>query len=275
MSKKMEKRIAEFNETATKELPALTYQLRNVKNPEKALKRYFREGRSPLNIQLIGLLIGATIKPPKKDGKEYKIVFDLPLPTKKEMSKIIASLNVFIDMTEIPFLRKIGVIDGEYEYDEDDEEEDTEDSDDDMSIPKSDDEDTGEDYEEEVALTNCTYNVKYINKITRKEMKSAIFGSAAEEGMSTMYLNSMDAIQIASMGEELRKRINMERALVIGGITLVLGAAAATTAVVIHNKKKKKEEEEMIEENVIDPIPVDDDILDPEPIVDLDPEPLD
>ena len=244
------KRIEEFRQLCMGEVKQLTESYPDIET-------YFKKGRSKINISLITLLIGCDFKAPRNENKMAKVSYKYPLPTKKELSTIIGILNVFIDTIEIPYLNGMGVNNNDICDDSV--------ADEDMDIP--------DESEIDSSFVNCTYNVKFIDKINTKQMKSMVFGTEGEEPITTMYLNAMDVVSIAAMGEDLRKRVNRNRLLIAGGITLAI-AAGIGAGIYIYNKNKKEDDINIdgIEESD-DDINIEDSLdLDPVVMVDLDPE---
>lgn len=75
-----------------------------------------------------------------------------------------------------------------------------------------------------------------LEKINAKSMKDLVFGS----GLINRMINSVNCVQLASIGDQLRKKTIRDRVLIVGGIALVITGG---TIVGINMYKKHKEKE--------------------------------
>lgn len=205
MSKNIEKRIGEVRDMALMQIPAILGT--NPVNPED-----FRNKRIDMNIAVIQILIGADFDRPK-DGKEWKVKFCHKLPSRAELAQIVQIMDVFAKTVEAPFMVALAnsssVKDGE-----------------DMGIPPK-----------ESDIINAVSGLPRIEKINSKKMKSYIFGYDDHEAMAKLMLNAADCMEIAAMGEDLRKKTNRNRMFIVGGIALLI-TGGTVAAVCIRNKKK-------------------------------------
>ena len=184
-------------------------------NPAMPLDAYLDECRLALNMVAVSALTGGEfVESKKKDGdKKWKVKFDHSLPNKTELLQICDIMNSFIGTVENPFLKRFVIPPEAGEND--------------MEIP-----DQGQ---QPVAFGT---NVPKIEKINKKKLESYIFGKDGKPSMCKMLLTSIDCIQIAALGEDLRKKENIDKMLIIGGIALALtGAAVAGVCIYRHTKK--------------------------------------
>lgn len=204
MSKKIETRIQEI-QAQMDQIKAAT-----TGTTELAYKDYLGQ-RVGLNLLIISTMLGATVKKSKKEKFEFK--FDKKLPNKSELATIIEKVNQFVTDVEIPYLDGISV--------------EVEESEEDMSIPPK--------ATAQVEVGGC--NVPVVEKWNPKKARDYIFGYDGKNAMSQAMLNSLDFIKIAGIGEELRKRSNRNRMLLIGGIAIVVvGGVCVGIAIHEHNK---------------------------------------
>ena len=170
--------------------------------PGLDVKGYFQEGRLCLNLLLIETLIGAEITADTgKNAKgDYKIKFNRRLPTATELAEISEIVAKFIKDVEKPFLDQFTTTDPG-----------------DMNIP------------DDVSTIR-------LEKINAKSMKELIFGGAGP--VTNRMLNAIDCIQLAGVGEQLRKRTIRNRVLIVGGIALVVTGG---TIVGVNMYKKHKD----------------------------------
>lgn len=185
------------------------------KNPGMDDKEYFQKGRLCLNLLLIETLIGAEFT--QSDGKngkgDYKLKFNHRLPSKSDVADISAIMGEFIKNVENPFMEQFGAAD----------------EDSNMGIP--------------------TASLR-LEKVNTKSMKDLIFGSGCT---TNRMINAIDCVQLAAVGEQLRKKTIRNRVLIVGGIALVITGG---TAVGMNLYKKHKDKA--------------DDAGDDTPVVDID-----
>lgn len=193
MSKETVKsRIEELEKLAFQYIPE------RIKSADFTTDKYFTQCRLYLNTTLVLTLIGASYKKDDLDKNgRHVLSFNNPLPTTEELSQITAILDKYIREIESNF---VGIIDEEEDPD-------------DMSINLGMEASANDD------------PIPNIDKITNKTMTDLVFGYNGQPGICSAYLNSSDVVKIAALGVKLRKRRNLHRAFIIGGI--VLGAAAA------------------------------------------------
>ena len=216
--------------------------------PEKIAKenlteqKYFNDCRLVLNIMVIQALTGAEYDPSKvgKDGK-YKVSFNGALPTTSEVAEIAEIIDAYIETVEDNFLSSVST------------------SPDDMSIN---------------AIPDGSPSIKLNNKVNKKNLTNIIFGYDGQQAICKMLIDSADVIRIAALGEELRKKRNRNRILIIGGITLLV-AAGAGAGYYFYNKNHNDNDAIDTDADVnVDEIPDDPDVRidDETPIVEIDDE---
>lgn len=210
MSKK-ESRIEGIRKITTQDIPAI------MKGGQVDANQYMMK-RLELNMSVIQFLIGGDFTE-AKGGKEWKIKFNHKLPSRSDLAEIARIMEDFVINVEAPFMEAVQCAaagGGE---------------DDDMSIPIN-------------ATLEPTAHVGLpkIEKINTKKLKNYIFGYDGKPAISRLMLNAADCLEIAVMGEELRKKVNRNRMMIVGGIALLI-TGGAVAAVCIHKKNKKAEEE--------------------------------
>ena len=219
--------------------------------PEKISKeglteqKYFNDCRLVLNIMVIQALTGAEYDPAKvgKDGK-YKVSFNGALPTTSEIAEIAEILDTYIANVEDNFLSLASV-----------------DIDDDMSI-------------DDTPAAGRETTINPIEKINKKNLTNSIFGYDGQQAICKMLIDSADVIRIAALGEELRKKRNRNRMLIIGGITLLVAGAAGAGYYFYNKNHDDADSSNDIDVNP-DVIPMDDpevSIDDETPVVEIDDE---
>ncbi|MCM1220116.1 MAG: hypothetical protein NC548_37060 [Lachnospiraceae bacterium] len=174
-----------------------------INHPDCDAKMYFQKGRLVLNLMLIEALIGAEIK--KDEGKkakgDYVIKFNRHLPTASELGEIVDIVDTFVTEVETPFLDRIAPMQ----------------SGDDMGIPQK-------------------SNIR-LEKLNKKSMYDLIF-NGGNDAMTNRMINTVDCVQLAGIGEQLRKKTIRNRVLIVGGVALVITGAG----MVGYNMYKKKHE---------------------------------
>lgn len=207
-----------------------------VKSAEADEKGFYAL-RAELNAHIIQALVGGTITK-KKDGTNT-MKFNKPLPDKTQVAEISAILQNFITTVEVPFFAELA---GEAVEDDD----------------------------VEIKTVMPGANVAPMEKATNKKLRAAIL-----EGPNAYFrcqLTPVDVATIAGIGEAARKKANLIKFIIIGGVSVaVIGGVAA--AVIIHNKKKdEKIEAEVKEEIEVEETEDDIDDIDPDevPEVELD-----
>lgn len=216
---------------------------RIVDNPNLTEDDYLK-GRIALNMAVIQALIGAEFQKPKKDGKEYRLKFNGKLPNRNELAEIVTMLNDFIGEVENPFLETL------YALPETDAEAEGEVSaeDDDMEIVP----------EGELCESNVNH-IPTVEKWDGKKLKNYIFGYDGKSALSRAMLTATDCIRLSAIGEEVRKKQNRNKMLIIGGVALLItGGVVAGVVIHNHNKKDDKDLDDMIDD--IDDVDVDGDI---------------
>lgn len=209
MSKKKTSRIESIRKITTVDIPALM-------NGDQVDPNQYMVKRLELNMSVIQLLIGGDFTE-AKDGKEWKIKFNHKLPSRSELAEIARIMEDFVANVETPFMAAVQrAASGAT-------------GNDDMSIPP------------QAALDpTARIGLPKIEKINAKKLKNYIFGYDGKPAMSRLMLNAADCLEIAVMGEDLRKKTNRNRMLIAGGIALLLTGGVAA-AVCIHKKNKKDE----------------------------------
>lgn len=209
MSKK-KNRIESIRKITTVEIPALM-------NGGQVDANQYMMKRLELNMSVIQFLIGGDFTE-AKGGKEWKIKFNHKLPSRSDLAEVARIMDDFVANVEAPFMAAVqrAATGG--------------DNADDMSIPVN------------AALEPAHVGLPKIEKINSKKLKNYIFGYDGKPAMSRLMLNAADCLEIAVMGEELRKKVNRNRMLIAGGIALLI-TGGAVAAVCIHKRNKKSEEE--------------------------------
>lgn len=180
----------------------------------------YHELRMTMNILIISALLGAEFVPNKKKN-EMKMKSNHMLPTKEEIAVISSILDKFINEVEEPF----------FEIAEESI------SDPDMEIP---------------CVGGGMIPTK-IEKTNKKKVRNVMLGYEGNSAISEDYFTAADCIAIAALGEQLRRKQNIQRALIIGGIVIV--ATAAVAGICYYNEKKRDEEiDAMIDADMEDDI---------------------
>lgn len=224
MSKKkiVRERINNISTIATKTIPAIV-------NAETVDCQAYNDARLDLNNNLIQVLIGGDFVQAKKGQEEYNIKFCHALPNCQELAEILQIMDVFTKTVEIPFMEELTADDDAN----------------DMDIPPK--------------KINLSYafagsGISKIENITSKNLKNYIFGYDGKNALREIMLSSIDCIQIAAMGEDLRKKTNRNKMLIIGGIALVVTGGIATAMYV---NKKRSDNDDVIDSEVDDIMDID------------------
>lgn len=208
MSKKKTSRIESIRKITTVDIPALM-------NGDQVDPNQYMMKRLELNMSVIQFLIGGDFTE-AKDGKEWKIKFNHKLPSRSDLAEIARIMEDFVANVEGPFMAAVQRAA-------------TGNNGDDMAIPQA-------------SLEPATHiGLPKIEKINAKKLKNYIFGYDGKPAMSRLMLNAADCLEIAVMGEELRKKTNRNRMLIAGGIALLI-TGGVVAAVCIHKKNKKDED---------------------------------
>lgn len=222
MAKKfVEERINNIRTLATKDIPAI------VKG-ETVDCQVYNEARCVLNNHLIQALIGGEFVENKKGPEHHNIRFCHALPTRQELSEIVQIMDIFTKTVEMPFMEEL--------YASDDP--------DDMNIPPR---------NSNLSHAFAGSGINKIEHITAKNLKNYVFGYDGQVALIEIMLSAADCMQIAAMGEDLRKRTNRNKMLIIGGIALVVTGGIAA-GMYISSKKDRDGEVPEIEDNTIDNI---------------------
>lgn len=208
MSKKKTSRIESIRKITTVDIPTLM-------NGDQVDPNQYMMKRLELNMSVIQFLIGGDFTE-AKDGKEWKIKFNHKLPSRSDLAEIARIMEDFVTNVESPFMAAVQRAAGGNTGD-------------DMSIPQA-------------SLEPAAHvGLPKIEKINAKKLKNYIFGYDGKPAMSRLMLNAADCLEIAVMGEELRKKTNRNRMLIAGGIALLI-TGGVVAAVCIHKKSKKDED---------------------------------
>lgn len=203
---------------------------------------YYRECRLPLNVMLTEFGAAVEFEQPKDANGRCKIKSTHSLPTNKQLAEACEIIDKYIIDTESD------IIDSFVQLSKDE---------DDMAIPAA------GNLESVVDV-----NIESIDKINNKKMINYVFGYDGQPAICKMLLDSTDLVKIAAIGEDLRKKRNRDRALIIGGIVL---AVAGLTGAGIYLYNKNHESNDVpavdVDEDVVD---VDTDVDTNEDVVDID-----
>lgn len=233
--------IETITDIATRQIPAI------VAAPNADPKAYDAK-RIELNFHLIQALCGAELVEAKKAGEQNKMKFIHSLPTKGEIAQICGIVDTFIRDVENPYFVSLQQAAAPVEGD-------------DMQIPA-----------QNAQVVHA--GVPAIEKVNNKILKNYIFGYDGHPALSNIALTAMDCITISAFGEQARKKANMNKMFIIGGIAVVL-TAGAVAAVMLCGKKDGEETEECAD--AVDEIDINMDEpgidLDDAPTVELDDEP--
>lgn len=209
--KKMSSKIEAIKKITTVDIPALM-------QGEQVDPNQYMVKRLELNMNVIQLLIGGEFTE-GKDSKEWKIKFGSKLPSRSDLAEIARIMEDFVTNVEAPFMDAVRrAASGAANND-------------DMSIPP-----------QATLDPNARVGLPKIEKINAKKLKNYIFGYDGKPAMSRLMLNAADCLEIAVMGEELRKKTNRNKMLIAGGIALLI-TGGVVAAVCIHKKSKKAEKE--------------------------------
>ncbi len=172
---------------------------------------YKRNYRGPINMKMLEILLGAEFTP-GRNSSELKVKYNDTRCSISDLDRVVKALSAFVNEAEVPFLRTFQDSSG-------------------MSV------DINKEFYNDVVIMD--------SKMSKKEMRNALFGYAGKNPICEMYLRELDIITIAANAEDLRKRMLRNEILIIAGVTLVTVAAA--TGVAIYMKNKKEEDEKWID----------------------------
>lgn len=166
--------------------------------------REYQCKRQELNKLIISAAFGAEIK----EGDKEKIKFNHSMPSIEELKKICDLLDNYIRLYESRIF--------------------TAEDDDDMGDPMSNN-------------MLMVQNVSYNSKVSTKNVRNFISGNSGP-AVILNYLNGKDVMELAAVGQELRKKQNITKTIIIGGITIAI-VAGVITGICIYNHKKKEDDE--------------------------------
>lgn len=221
MSKKttMKEKVNQIRSMALSDIPA------SINRPEGSFDDY-KSRRIALNLSIIQVLIGAEMPDRKDDGGEWKLKFNSRLPDRSELADIIDIVDTFVNEIENPYLNSFA--------------NNTVSTENDMNIPPRDG-----------FSPDTVRAVPKIEKINAKKLKNYIFGYDSKDAISRVYLNASDCIKVSALGEELRKKTNRNKMLIVGGIALLItGGTVAAICIRNYNKKAEREIDGMIDLSV-------------------------
>lgn len=189
---KMAEKIAGIRRQALEEIPKM------LSATSEIIVEDYRQKRIELNMNMIQVLTGGQFE---KNGDTWKVKFNQKLPNKSELAELTKIMETFIRQVEAPVLKAITAAGAK--------------TDDDMSIPPR---DTG--------FTGGSYGIPKIEKISSKKLKNYIFGGDGMEPLPKIMLSVADCMEIAVMGEKLRRKKYRDMMLIAGGIVLLLSGAS-------------------------------------------------
>ena len=164
---------------------------------------YMTMCRRPLNLLLIQAVTGGEIDQNKKG--EFTIHFNHRVPTMAEMSELVGILSDYIVRIETPYFDQMQ-------------------KDDDMAISN--------------VITGA--NIMAQTKVKKKDFKESIM---SPHGYSASLLNISDLMAISATADDLRKRMNRNKYLIIGGITIIAATTAVVGSVMAYKHFHKKDED--------------------------------
>ena len=210
---------------------------------------YYKECRLPLNVMMTEFGAAVEFEQAKDANGKCKIKSTHARPTNKQLAEGCEIIDRYIADTES------AIIDSFVQLSEDD----------DMVIPAA------GNLESVVDI-----NIESIDKINNKKMINYVFGYDGQPAICKMLLDSTDLIKIAAMGEDLRKKRNRDRALIIGGVVLAV-AGLTGTGIYLYNKKHAENNVPAldVDEDIVDvDVDTDEDIVDVDVDVDTDEAPI-
>lgn len=234
MSKFVQEQVKEIKRITTEVIPNI------ISIESEAQLENYNDARMQLNKVIIQACIGGEFKQNKKGDNH--ITFTKKLPSKKELAEIVNIIDVFMKTTELPYLKDMSEF--------------TDDADD-IEIPN------------EIEYGPIGSGIIEIEKINNKKLTNYIFGKDGNEAIMKYILNTSDIIQLASIGEDLRKKRNRNMMLLIGGVALVL---AGGVAFAVYKNNKNKNSCDAIDDIDIGEVDIDDidDDIDEAPVVEID-----
>lgn len=219
MSRKVKQQITDIKETALTKIPGICKH-----DPDMSYHKYMSDCRIPLNMMVVGTLIGGEFKLNKKD--QLTIKFKAPLPNAEEIAEIIAIMNTYITSVENVYLTSADAADVDDE--------------DDMAIQ----------VDQNVELNTSVNKRSFVELLSDKNP------------IINELLTEMDLINIAAMGAAVRRKERIKKAIIIGGITILVAGA---TGIIVAKTSKSRREADMIEDPVDDDLQIDisdDDLID-------------
>lgn len=229
MNAKVKERIELIRTIAEKEIPSY------LKSNNSIIVEEYRSKRVELNKQLIQVLIGGKFVQSEKTG-EWKVKFNESLPTRSELAEVMKIMEDFVKNVEGPVMDAIIAAAT---------------ADDGMEIPPREEDNFG---------------LPKIEKINTKKVREYILGGAGNDPLYNIMIGVADCMEIAALGEDLRKHQNMNKMLIAGGIVLILTGAAVAMWVSSNNKKDGEVEDGDCDDLLVE-VDMDSDEF---PVVDID-----
>ena len=172
------------------------------------IEEYKKGYRIPINFKILEILLGAEFGE-SRNRTEMKVKYNAQRCTMAQLDRTVKALKSFIDENESPYLSSFVVTQNGVE------------------VP-------GFNWYTAVVLID--------GKVSKKDMKSHLFGYDGKAALCQMFLTELDIVTIAANAEELRKRMTRNEVLLIAGLTLAVAAVGVGTAMYIKNKKDEEEE---------------------------------